>query len=173
MKKTRKYVGGGKYPRGGTPMNPARKKSKENNDRFFLKFCKTCNEENKWYTIANKCVKCVKKQDYQRNRTPERQEKKKWNDIQKHYGLDKDEWYWMYKEQGGKCLMCGIGLVVTARRGEQRALQACIDHDHKTGKIGGMLCHRCNIVIGYAGDDVNLLQLGIIYLKEAREINVN
>ena len=156
------------YPRRGVPMNPARKKAKENNDRFFLKFCKKCNEESKWYTIANICVKCVREIKRQQNLMPENREKNRWRHIQSKYGLNKDAWWRIYKEQGGKCLMCGIGLVVTARRGEERALIACIDHDHKTDEVRGMLCHRCNIVIGYAQDDVNLLQLGIIYLKETR-----
>ena len=59
-------------------------------------------------------------------------------------------------------------LISSPTKGGPSSMTACIDHDHKTGKIGGMLHSRCNIVIGYAQDDVNLLQLGITYLKENR-----
>lgn len=39
-----------------------------------------------------------------------------------------------------------------------------IDHDHKTGRIRGVLCSNCNIGIGYFKDDPDLLASAIDYL---------
>lgn len=29
----------------------------------------------------------------------------------------------------------------------------CLDHDHETGKFRGWLCYRCNVGLGYLGDN--------------------
>ncbi len=41
-----------------------------------------------------------------------------------------------------------------------------IDHDHATGKIRGVLCHRCNLFVGFCNEDIALLEAAIVYLKK-------
>jgi hypothetical protein len=40
----------------------------------------------------------------------------------------------------------------------------CLDHDHKTGKIRGLLCNNCNRSLGLFKDSVDLLKKAIEYL---------
>ena len=40
-----------------------------------------------------------------------------------------------------------------------------IDHDHKTGKIRGVLCYRCNSLLGYAEDNILIFENAIRYLN--------
>lgn len=40
-----------------------------------------------------------------------------------------------------------------------------LDHDHKTGEFRGFLCHHCNGLLGFAGDDPELLLRAIDYLE--------
>lgn len=40
-----------------------------------------------------------------------------------------------------------------------------IDHDHKTGKIRGLLCHRCNRGLVWFGDKPYLLRAAVWYLE--------
>lgn len=41
-----------------------------------------------------------------------------------------------------------------------------VDHDHKTGKFRGWLCHHCNVGIGLFSDSTRRLKSAIDYLRE-------
>ena len=55
------------------------------------------------------------------------------------------------------CAVCG-------QRDEGRWGVLAIDHDHETGEIRGLLCGRCNLVLGKVGDNVKLLAALAAYL---------
>ena len=42
----------------------------------------------------------------------------------------------------------------------------CVDHDHKTGSVRGLLCEPCNFMLGHAKDNTNTLANAIAYLKK-------
>jgi len=45
-----------------------------------------------------------------------------------------------------------------------------LDHDHETGEFRGWLCHRCNLGIGWLGDNAEGLVRALKYLwREAAE----
>lgn len=44
-----------------------------------------------------------------------------------------------------------------------------IDHCHMSGKIRGLLCLSCNLMLGYSKDSIKTLQNAIEYLKEHSE----
>ncbi len=58
-----------------------------------------------------------------------------------------------------QCEICGAF-------GKDSKKGICFDHDHKTGKFRGWICIRCNLILGYAKDKVEILQLIIKYLKK-------
>lgn len=71
----------------------------------------------------------------------------------------------MYKEQDGRCAICGI-------RGDVRELgyvkrkSLCVDHDHTTNAIRGLLCVPCNLGIGNLADDPVIISNALKYLKK-------
>jgi len=163
-------------------MHPARIKAIENDDKTYFCFCPKCGKETEHYTNktnkhtpqigrGSKCISCCKKYDHQRHGTPERREERKWTGIEEKYGMDKDEWFWMYKEQSGKCGMCERELEITlyGKGGVGKSLVACVDHDHETNKIRGMLCSRCNLMLGQAQKAWGpKLESANIYLNDTR-----
>lgn len=41
----------------------------------------------------------------------------------------------------------------------------CVDHDHNTGRIRGILCRNCNVAIGYFKENTGNLKSAIAYLE--------
>ena len=84
-------------------------------------WCKTC---------ANKSARVGRKRNY----TPE--QKSRWA-IKSRYGLQVHEVEAMRDRQDGRCGVC-----------REPKDKFHIDHDHLTGKVRGLVCHRCNILLG-------------------------
>ena len=61
----------------------------------------------------------------------------------------------MLASQDHKCLICGTPLQEKRR---------CIDHNHKTGEVRGILCVRCNTGLAYI-EDTNFSTEAIKYLQ--------
>jgi len=78
--------------------------------------------------------------------------------LKRTHGITLKERSIMLDKQGGKCAICGICEGDTAR-------PFCVDHDHKTGEIRGLLCHMCNVGLGYFNDDIDALQSAILYIE--------
>lgn len=76
--------------------------------------------------------------------------------IKRQYGITLAEYDIMLARQGGGCGICKGG---TKGRGRFH-----VDHCHETGQVRGLLCAKCNILLGHANDDTKLLRAAIGYL---------
>lgn len=75
-------------------------------------------------------------------------------------GLTLESYDAMAAAQNGVCVICGKS--PTGRRPF-----LFIDHDHKTGKVRGLLCGLCNAAIGQLGDRIEDLHAAVKYLDGA------
>ncbi len=62
--------------------------------------------------------------------------------LQKKYGITSEQWEKMYELQKGKCPVCTKPIYKPQNKYGKRA--APVDHDHKTGRVRGLTCYRCN-----------------------------
>lgn len=69
------------------------------------------------------------------------------------YGISADQYDTMYAEQEGRCLICNV---------HQDVL--CVDHDHLTKVVRGLLCRECNFGLGKFADDPQRLMAAAAYL---------
>jgi hypothetical protein len=58
------------------------------------------------------------------------------------YSLTKKQWDDLFMSQGNKC-----GICKTTEAGHPHGWNT--DHDHETNKVRGILCHECNLALGY------------------------
>lgn len=83
--------------------------------------------------------------------------------IQETYGITQADYERMLAAQGGGCAICG-----GKRRGNLD-----IDHCHKTGRVRGLLCRRCNRrLLPAAQDRTDRLDSAIDYLNNPPAIDV-
>lgn len=85
-------------------------------------------------------------------------------DFVKKYGIDFAEYQRMLVEQNGVCACCERPESRLTDAGDLRMLS--VDHNHTTGAVRGLLCSNCNLVLGYACDDVTVLEKAISYLHK-------
>ena len=81
--------------------------------------------------------------------------------LKKNFGMTLEEYNQILESQNGKCLICES----SGRGGRSKRFQLFVDHCHKTGKVRGLLCMKCNSAIGYFDEDIARMKSAIIYLE--------
>lgn len=82
----------------------------------------------------------------------------------KRYGLDEVSYNNVLLLQNKVCAICKKPEVYT-HKGQLKKLT--IDHNHKTGKFRGLLCHHCNLLLGHARDNITTLLAAVEYLRSS------
>ena len=70
----------------------------------------------------------------------------------------------MMEQQEGKCAVCGIE-IKSLSEDEGDAMVACVDHDHDSGLVRGLLCNPCNRGLGCFLDSSFRLEAAANYLR--------
>ncbi len=76
----------------------------------------------------------------------------------------------MFENQEGKCAICGVSE-------SKLKYKLCLDHDHRDGSARGLLCRKCNSVLGMIEresekdfrDPLPILKNAIIYISAKSE----
>lgn len=107
-------------------------------------YCKPCALA---HTAAWRKANPEKLAEYNKNWRP--------RELRRLYGLTKEQYWQMVRDQGGACAICKtISDKFTLR----------VDHCHTTGKVRGLLCGTCNSGLGFLKDSPKLLESALRYL---------
>lgn len=90
------------------------------------------------------CKQCMKERKEQL-RSPKQQRA---HTLKYLYGLTVEQWDQMLVEQAGRCALC-----------DEPMKNPHVDHSHITGEVRGMLCLRCNTMLG------NVELVGIVRIE--------
>ena len=108
-------------------------------------------------TPRKKCSVC---RHQERDYTKEREYRKMKQRERSKDGRTRKDWdMWMYgvcRTELGKqeCRIC------------ENKNDLCIDHNHKTGEVRGLLCRTCNTGIGMLRNSPDLLRSAVAYLEK-------
>lgn len=114
--------------------------------------------------LTSSCKICVDINDRKYKDTIDGKKTLKKRNIKSKYGLSWVEYLEMYNSQNGKCDICGkfISIETETKRNDK----AMVDHSHITGQIRSLICHGCNIILGYCNDNKTILNNAIKYLEK-------
>lgn len=74
------------------------------------------------------------------------------------YAITAAEYWKIFLHQGEQCAIC--------HRAKGRAKKLSVDHDHATGYVRGLLCTRCNNLLGHLRDDLESAKRVVRYLED-------
>lgn len=122
------------------------------------KYCDKCKKTIKYYIPENRekyrNIEAEKKY-YKKNKKKIIRRSKKCQ-LMKNYSMTINDLNKLLIKQKYLCKIC--------KKNIENEKQ-CVDHDHLTGIVRGILCHNCNIGLGNFKDDIYILKNAINYLK--------
>jgi hypothetical protein len=105
--------------------------------------CRTCknSRQRRGLRPCKHCTTPTARRTYCLNCVPATPDRRVWVARIAAYGVDKSMYDAMYFDQDGKCAITSCTNEATH-----------VDHCHKTGKVRGLLCHKCNTGLHYLED---------------------
>jgi hypothetical protein len=129
--------------------------------RFFTG--KPCNygHVDERYTNFDRCIICQRERARHRGRIKRVKRKVRAAYLERKYGISFAGYQRLWRDQHGCCAVCKAPLDPD----RMEAHSACLDHDHLTGAVRGLLCSVCNRALGLLQDDPAILHNAICYLE--------
>ncbi len=112
------------------------------------------------YSYCVECQRARKREYWKTAKGRLRKDARKQNLRQ--YGLTEESYNIMAAKQGNVCAICGANQVW---RKNTTRFNLAVDHDHRTGKVRGLLCQLCNTALGIFKDDPELVKIALAYLE--------
>lgn len=97
------------------------------------------------------------KREWIKEHPKQHRETRRKRQLMSKYGITPTDYNDLLQSQNNVCAVCGQ----PCPTGNHLA----VDHDHKTGKMRGLLCVNCNMALGYVQDDPDLLRKLADYLE--------
>ena len=87
------------------------------------------------------------------------------------YGITDEGFSKILRDQNGKCAICEIALDYFPGTRKHKLGKLNIDHCHKTNKVRGFLCQKCNSGLGMFNDDYGILTKATRYLEKFASVH--
>lgn len=133
------------------------------NKKYRIKYEKEHFEELKEYHKNYRIKNAKKLKQTYANYRKNNQDKIKICKIKFNYNVTQEEATNLYKRSFGICNICKMSETSKGNNGKISLLS--IDHDHKTGKVRGVVCRNCNHGLGDFKESIKNLKSAIKYLQ--------
>jgi len=133
--------------------------------------CGVCGNLKERFSNYSRCRECARA--WSRNyyhTSADRRAKTRRSYVRRGYGIEIEVLERILDSQGSACAICHRHWTACppAKRThyERTFLQnLCIDHDHRTGRVRGLLCNACNTALGLLEESAERFGAAIAYLR--------
>ena len=80
----------------------------------------------------------------------------------RRYDITKEEYSMLFNQQQGLCAICKLS--------PDRYNDMCVDHDHESGVVRGLLCTKCNVGLGMFCTQPVILRRAAEYLERLNPV---
>lgn len=122
-------------------------------EKQLAEFCKSKNGKLGAHHYCKSCLSIQKKNGYDYL-------KSKNIALKRYYNLTLQEVENLFTNQNKKCKICNIEYLTVSKSGG-----LYIDHCHNTKKVRGLICIKCNSLLGNCNDNISILKSAINYLS--------
>lgn len=132
---------------------------RSNREKYGFEYrCKNCLRlKKKKYQESEQAKTNRNKRDKNRRQSSHGQEMKQRHRLKYKFNLTLEQYDQMVEQQNGKCAICNQ-IDISGKR-------LAVDHDHQTGKIRGLLCSNCNLLLGRVESTPELFSKMMKYLS--------
>ncbi len=116
-------------------------------------------------TYCKKCIAHYSRQRYEENPAKCNAIKRRWaranpdkvwaNHLKRKYGISLEAYHALIGLQGNRCAICSDVMAPIH-----------VDHNHRTGKVRGLLCRTCNFMLGNCKESPKILRDAVAYLAK-------
>jgi len=126
---------------------------------YYIRNKEKYKERNRLWKSAHKEIVKKKRKEWFKNHPDALIKSRKNYKLKKAYGITIEEYNILFLNQNGCCKICKKPQSTFKR-------SLAVDHCHKTNRIRGLLCHKCNLMIGYCEENLELLKSAASYLNK-------
>lgn len=109
-----------------------------------VRVCVDCKQESDDWRVNTRvvvrCRDCQFEANTRNKNKGRKQAMRKWQ-LRRLYNMSLEEYDLLWEKQNGTCAIC--------KQINANGRRLSIDHDHSTGEIRGLLCARCNTMLGW------------------------
>jgi len=134
---------------------------RENQRRYYAENPEKKQEKNRRWRKENS-EKIRELSSLWRKANPTKRREQNWQS--QGISLLQSEHDFLFQYQQGRCAICRVEL-----SNLQWRFSECVDHDHVSKQIRGLLCQRCNAALGFLGDNEALVMSAFRFLRDCRE----
>ena len=132
--------------------------NKSNRRDGYQTYCRSCHNKIQREKYNSDPMQKIKRQLRAGRAKEKNPESKRRSELKRLYKISLEQYVEIFISQGEVCAIC--------KQECKTKKSLSVDHNHKTGKVRGLLCNRCNRALGMFQDSKILLIRAAEYLKD-------
>lgn len=124
------------------------KSKKDYNKEYYQKYKKQFKKQRRAYYLKNKEKELIYAKQYRAKHKKHYSKLARTHNLRIKFGITEQDYNKIIQKQKGTCAICKHK-EKKIHHCTNKIQNLCVDHNHKTNKIRGLLCNNCNACLGW------------------------